>query len=140
MPYALFYSLCPTVAENETRVVIVPPGIESDIPAGEYAFCEMFCDEPGCDCRRVFFAVILNNNAVAVITYGWESPAFYAKWMRSDDPADIADLVGVGLNMASPQSQLAPLLLNYFETVLLQDKPYIERVKRHYKMFRRLVK
>jgi hypothetical protein len=62
--------------------------------------------------------------------------AYYRKWMRSDDPHAISELKGPGLNAASPQSSLVPALLGLFQEVLLKDKEYLERIKRHYRMFR----
>ena len=70
------------------------------------------------------------------MTYGWETANFYAKWMNDDDPKIIAELQGPSLNLGSPQSRLAPALLNLVEDVLLQDDAYVERIKRHYRMFR----
>ena len=141
MPYRLFHDLLPEIAEEETRTIIVPPGIKSPLPPGDYAFCEMFCDEPGCDCRRVFFSVASSQLKMitACIAYGWEPPAFYAKWMRDDDPKIIADLKGPVLNMGSPQSRLAPIILELFKAELLPNKAYMERVKRHYTMFRQRI-
>lgn len=101
----------------------------------------MFCDEPGCDCRRVFFSVVssLQKDIQAVIACGWEEREFYTKWMGDDDPRIINDLISPALNPASPQSNLAPALLDLFRNVLLQDTTYVERVKRHYAMFRQQV-
>jgi len=59
--------------------------------------------------------------------------------MGSNEPHVISDLMGPVLNLASPQSELAPALLKLFQRVLLQDSCYIERVKRHYAMFRETV-
>jgi hypothetical protein len=56
--------------------------------------------------------------------------------MGDDDPNVIADLQGPVLNLASPQSKQAPAILELIETVVLQDRAYIERVKRHYALFR----
>ena len=47
----------------------------------------------------------------------------------------IKDLKGPVLNLASPQSKLAPALLKQIK-VVLQDKNYIERLKRHYNLFK----
>jgi len=101
----------------------------------------MFCDEPGCDCRRVFFSVVssLKNDVKAVIAWGWEDQDFYKKWMGVNAPHVIKDLMGPVLNLASPQSDIAPALLKLFQLVLLQDTAYIERVKQHYVMFRETV-
>lgn len=56
MPFRLFHDLFPEIAERETRSVFLPVA-QNGLPAGGYAFKEMFCDEPGCDCRRAFFPV-----------------------------------------------------------------------------------
>lgn len=139
MPYTLFHSRFPDVAEHETRAVTVLTPSKLNLPPARYTFLEMFCDEPGCDCRRVFFSVVssFRKEVLAVIAWGWEEREFYIKWMGDDDPRIIDDLKGPVLNLASPQSNLAPALLDMFREYLLQDTAYIERVKRHYDMFRR---
>ncbi len=139
MPYTIFNSRFPDVAEHETRSVTLLKPSKYNLPPARYTFLEMFCDEPGCDCRRVFFSVVssLRKEVEAVIAWGWEEREFYVKWMGDDDPLIIDDLKGPVLNLASPQSNLAPALLDLFREYLLQDTAYIERVKRHYKMFRR---
>jgi hypothetical protein len=71
-----------------------------------------------------------------VIAYGWESRDFYIKWMHDDDPAIIDSLMGPILNLGSPESELAPALLDFVKHEVQQDKDYVERVKRHYRMFR----
>jgi len=38
--------------------------------------------------------------------------------------------------MTSPQSSLAPAILELFKKVLLQDRAYIDRIKMHYGLFR----
>ena len=138
MPYAFFNELCPELAENETRTITVLEQSDLPLPSGEYALLEMFCNERNCDCRRVFFYVVssLKNDVEAVIAYGWESLEFYAKWMRNDDPEIIKDLQGPVLNMGSPQSSLAPAILDMVKDVVLKDSAYIERVKTHYRIFR----
>lgn len=141
MAYAPFYTRFPEVAEHETRTVTVLDPISFNLPLAQYSFIEMFCDEPGCDCRRAFFTVVssADNATKAVIAWGWETPAFYRKWLGMGDPHLLNDLKGPGLNLGSPQSELAPALLKLFQDVLLQDNAYIERVKRHYDMFRATV-
>lgn len=138
MPFAGFHQYFPEVAARETRSIHIPPSKDLPLPGGEYAFVEMFCDERGCDCRRVFFYVISpdHKGPLAVVAYGWEPLAFYAKWIRYGDKAMSADLKGPSLSRLSPQSALAPAILDLTENVLLKDKLYIERLKRHYRMFR----
>ena len=113
----------------------------ADLPPDEYGFIEAYCNEPGCDCRRVFFHVfaVRQNTMMAVINYGWEYTQFYATWLGLNDPETLRDLQGPALYSLSPQSEYAPTLLHTFKTVLLKDINYIERLKRHYAMFREAV-
>lgn len=140
MSFEPLHSRLPALAEAETRSVIVFD--ETDLPPAEYGFVEMFCNEPGCDCRRVFFSVFssLSQKPVAVIAYGWESTSFYRKWFKYPIPnLDITELQGPVLNIGSPQGPQAPAILKLFTEVLLADTDYIKRVKSHYKLFRATV-
>ncbi len=138
MFYESFHNRFPEIAECETRAITLLTDNNLNLPPDSYAFVEMFCNEPGCDCRRVFFSVISSRSQQieAVIAWGWEQRAFYAKWLGSKDPDMLSDLMGPVLNLTSPQSKFAPALLDLCKTLLLQDPDYIERVKRHYTMFR----
>jgi hypothetical protein len=138
MPYTLFHEKFPALAEKETRTITTIS--DHGLPSDSYGLIESYCDESGCDCRRVFFNVISERQEriLAVIAFGWENKKFYAKWMRDDDPQVISELQGPTLNLASTQSRFAPQLLELLNTVL-QDKKYIERLKRHYKLFRESV-
>ena len=141
MPYAMFVEHFPEVAKRETRMISLLQRSSSGLEPGDYSLLEMFCDEPGCDCRRVMFCVVTSRtkDVEAVVAYGWESRDFYVKWMGDDDPNVIDELQGPVLNLASPQSKQAPAILELIETVALQDDAYIERIKRHYSLFREKV-
>jgi len=141
MPFVPFHDHFPEVAERETRSIMVLQDASPDLPLAEYALVEMFCDEPGCDCRRVMFYVVSSTkkDVEAVVAYGWESRRFYAKWLGDDDPVAINELQGPILNLGSPQSELAPAILDMIEKVVLHDQTYVDRVKRHYAMFREQV-
>lgn len=137
MPYTPFYKKFPDIAENETRSLII--NSDPELPDDKYVFTEAYCDEQDCDCRRVFFNVFSDNTKklLAVITYGWEKREYYVKWMGDDDEPDIIDsLVGLGLNIASPQSELAHALLKKIDFVLKNDINYVKWLKHHYKIFR----
>jgi hypothetical protein len=108
----------------------------------EYGFLEHYCNDKGCDCRRVMFNVVSRNTmkTVAVIAYGWESKAFYTKWNYShNDPEIIAQMQDPILNPGSPQSELAPALLEKVRDALLKDPAYMARIKKHYRMFKEKV-
>jgi hypothetical protein len=137
----MFDDYFPKVAERETRTITVMPGSYTGLPAGDYGFLEMYCDERGCDCRRVLFSVFSRSGGrlEAVIAWGWEDTDFYAKWLTYSDPSVVAELKGPALNIGSPQGRLAPAILKLVQDVLLVDRDYIERIKRHYQMFRAVV-
>ena len=140
MPFIPLYELFPEIAKRETRTIHILNDARFDLPSAEYAFIEMFCDDPGCDCRRVFFSVVstLTEKPVplAVIAYGWEKYEFYEKWSHGDEPEIIKNLMEPSLNISSPQSQFANGILDLFCKMLLTDREYIDRVKRHYRIFR----
>lgn len=134
-----FHDKFPSVAEKETREIIVFKNNEYGLPADTYIFVEMFCNEKACDCRRAFFTVFSEQQkkAMAVICWGWENATFYKKWMGYADKQMLAELIGPALNEGSPQSSLAPALLNMFKKLLLKDEIYTNRVKNHYTMFKK---
>jgi hypothetical protein len=138
MPYALFGTYFRELAERETRSITVLPDSNLGLPAGEYGLLEMYCDERGCDCRRVFLYVVHpdRRGPEAVIAWGWEDVDFYKRWFKYEDAVAVADLKGPVLNFGSPASELAPALLELVRNVLLKDSEYVERIKRHYRMFK----
>jgi hypothetical protein len=56
--------------------------------------------------------------------------------MKYGDRKDAETLRGPILNIGSPETELAPALLDLARNVLLQDKAYVDRIKRHYRRFR----
>ena len=101
MPFVPFSDFYPDLAKREIRTATLPEGDEW-LPADTYAMFKMYCDEPGCDCRRVFFTVISEPRCkpLAVVSYGWESLAFYARWLHGT-PADPKLLQGPILDPAA---------------------------------------
>lgn len=129
-----FGVLFPEVAERETRTVrvseAVPPGDPDYLPADEYGFDELYCDERNCDCRRVMINVLARHAGrhVATINHAFEPPAK-------------GELVPeqTFLDPLNRQSQAAPALLDLFVDVLLADESYRQRLIRHYRMFKNVV-
>ncbi len=140
MAYQPLEELFPEIADKETRVLTTLNN-HPTLPPDDYGLLEAYCNEPGCDCRRVFFNVasLHRQKIEAVIAYGWESKRFYIKWFGRNDPDIINELKGPALNLGSPQSELAPALLREIKNVVLQDKNYIARLKRHYCMFKEVI-
>ena len=146
MAYVSLYEVLPELAMKETRTITVFPQYKR-LPPGNYGLVEMYCADQDCDCRRVFLTVISDRlkKPVAVIAFGWESKDFYAKWFGADesslfwDPNMLDELKGPCLNTCSPQSQYAQEVLRLVTRDALEDRVYVERLKRHYKAFKRKI-
>jgi len=142
MAFAPLHHYLPELAQRETRSITIFPGSGFDLPSAEYTLAETFCTEPGCDCRRVLFAVVSTRSEKieAVVSYGWESRDFYAQWFRYADalktPEMISEMQGPALNPLGPCSKHAPAILEMVKQIALPDVAYVERVKRHYALFR----
>ncbi len=131
-----FFERFGDLAFKETRSVIVPAG--NPVPADEYGFLEYYCycTDEDCDCRRVIIRVVGQNSGEyiwATISYGWEKPDFYRKWSPGTENA--AEWSRPTLDPMNPQSAQAEGFLALFSQ-MIQDKAYVDRLKRHYKMFR----
>ena len=139
MPYEPLYERFPEISVKETRSITIRNS--PFLPDDDYGFLEAYCNEENCDCRRVMFFVASRkrNKFVAVIAYGWESKAFYAKWYKGNDPDIAQEMQGPVLNPGSEQSELAPALLEVVRGTLLKDPAYINRLKQHYWMFKKEV-
>lgn len=132
-----FWHRFPDVAERETRVVklLQPYG---KLPVDEYAFTEMYCVDPTCDCRRVLIQVRTSSNpncVLATINFGWESEEFYTNWLRGDRQ-QAREIRGATLDPINPQSAYSNILLGIFQEVVRVDPNYVARLARHYQMFR----
>jgi len=149
MPYTKLNKLLPDVAKKETRTITAFEPNKYGVPAGDYGLVEMYCDDEGCDCQRVFLVVISSNTkkTVAVITFGWESKQFYTKWFNRGKNVEFAKMDplnqkavnlmhGIHLSDTDRQSDIAPAVLKMVTEQALNDKTYVDRLKRHYKLFR----
>ncbi|MGF7138306.1 hypothetical protein [Roseimarinus sediminis] len=135
MAYIPLFKICPSIAEKETRVITLPgKNNEFNLPIGNYAFIELFCDE--CDCRRVFLHVLLNHKSVATIAYGWEKLSFYKNEFKGFSEKEIKEIKGPALELFQYQSEIADGVLEMFNKILLPDTEYIARIKRHYNQFK----
>ena len=55
MSYISFSEYLPDLGPKETRWIVTVD--DPVLPADRYGLVEMYCDENGCDCRRVFLSV-----------------------------------------------------------------------------------
>ena len=143
MSFRMFHEICLEIAHRETRSIALLNSADYDLPSDNYAFLEMYCSDEGCDCRRVYFHVIALSNpsiVLAVISWGWETLAFYRKWGHYPGAEkDAKEMKGPVLALMNKQSELAPALLKLAKGMLLSSPEYVERIKRHYKLFREII-
>lgn len=113
MPMTPLMERFPELGARETRPVTVRPCQE--LPREEYGFLELYCNEPGCDCRRCHEIAVLRpepgcSKIWATIGYGWESLDFYRKW--GGPASDPTEIKGPYLDPTNPQTKYLPALLN----------------------------
>ncbi len=130
MPMQRYSSLLPEGTSYKTRY-IKSVG-RTDLPDGRYRFVEFYCDAPGCNCCRVIVQVWdEGDNILAGISYGWESPEFYARWSGDGDMAAAREMASATLGLFLPQSKYAEVLLGEFEKVIAEPE-YMELLRSHY--------
>ena len=137
MAITQFATKFPDLAWRETRTITVRA--HDELPDGEYGFIESYCDDVSCDCRRVMLMVLgrtSGSRVWATISYGRESEEFYERWVgRAEEGWNNK---GPYLDPFNPQTEYAGALLRMFEYVLT-DQVYVERLERHYRMFKAAV-
>lgn len=76
-----------------------------------------------------------DEEVVATIGFGWEELDFYMKWAHGDKD--------IGKHMKGPVLELTGVHTKYSERALIlfkefikQDEVFLERLKKHYKMFK----
>ena len=149
LPYQPFHELFPEIGLDETRTMTVVRRNQYGVPPDEYALLEMYCNDENCDCQRIYITVVSakKKSPMAVLTYGWETKEFYAKWYFKDSSTELSelddldmeavdDMHGIHLNLFSQQSKIAPNLMRMIFDLVLCDEDYVARIKRHYTMFR----
>jgi hypothetical protein len=132
-----FHTRFPELGPRETRCFHVVTA-DGPLPLGEYGLAEYYCEDPGCDCRRVLIRVTTPqapNTALATINYGWESRQFYTDWMHGDTEAG-REITDASLDPLHTQSAYADRLLELFRGLVRNDPAYVARLARHYEMFK----
>lgn len=132
-----YFILFPPGAPVETRSVIACGA--KGLRDGTYRFVEFYCDEPGCDCRRVVIQVWNESDTpLATFNFGWESPEFYTKWSKTGDPVVGKEMASLTPELFGPQSPSTRAFLAELKAAV-GDSGYVERLRRHYAEFRTAV-
>jgi hypothetical protein len=125
-----FGILFPELARKETRTAMVLDPVEGHLPVDEYGFDEWYCDERGCDCRRVMINVLARGTQrhLATINHAFDLPRTGA--LVSEQTF---------LDPLNTQAEWSDELLDLFINIVLHDEAYRQRLMRHYQMFKRVV-
>ena len=118
-----FYQMFPDIGKKATRVLTTfnDPKLGSDT----YGFIEVYCVDPDCDCRRVILNVVRQSDSKHLATVNW------AFDKDAEDPRPFLDRLNV-------QSELSDALLKMVG-VTLENKEYVQRLERHYRMVKEAV-
>ncbi len=111
-----FVQLFPQQGTAETRVFAMPG--DPDAPDDEYGLLELYCAEPGCNCRRVLLNVLgrRQQTVLASVSYGFDREQ---------------EMAGPFLDPLNPQSRYANVLLQAVAQIL-SDPAYVARLEAHY--------
>ncbi len=87
------------------------------LPSGEYTFIDTYCTDNTCDCQKTIIQIFHNQKLVSIVSFGWESPKFYRRWLGSTRDAELAkEMNGVSIDPSSPDLVSAKgilLLINH---------------------------
>jgi hypothetical protein len=123
-----FDTLFMDLAGKEVRVI--HSRNSPDLPPGTFLFRELYCSQTGCDCRRVMLHVfwVEQGRTVASVNYAFERP----KPPFDDEPQ-------IFLDPLNPQSNLSEVFCAMFQQMIAADRPYHERLVRHYELWKSVV-
>ncbi len=128
IPFADIY---PETGIHETRVLSVL-GDGGPLPAGDYAFVELFCAAPDCDCRRVTLQVFdPERRCAATLGYSFDPPGPGAPLYVPDLEEPYEQLCLVPM---AAQGEHAEAVLELARDRVLDDPEYLRRLERHYAM------
>lgn len=119
--------------ECQVRTVVIADA--PYLPSGEYTFIDTYCGDNTCDCRRTIIQIFHDKKLVSVVSFGWESPKFYLRWLNSTKDRKLADeMSGLTIDFSSPDL-VSPkgilLLVNH-----LLDEKWISMLKENYRLIR----
>lgn len=134
------YHVLGDLALQETRTITTfhPRG---NLPPGNYALIELYCADRKCDCRRVLLQVRSQDapgEVLATINFGWESVEFYTRWMHGDRESG-EQIASGSLDLPHLQSPYCDALFDLVQETALKDPDYVERLARHYKLFKKAI-
>ncbi len=146
MEFIPFFHKCPETSKTETRETILTEDNQYGLPPGEYAYMESYCGDAKCDCRKVMINVVRvdrnndnNSRIIATIGFGWEDVGYYTKWLYGDSET-AKEMKEANLEVGAQQSKYSDACLDLVKNACVNDEKFMERVKKHYKEFKKVIK
>jgi hypothetical protein len=123
----------------ECQVRTITLANDPHLPSGEYTFIDTYCTDNTCDCRKTIIQIFHDEKLVSIVSYGWESPKFYLRWLGSTRDVELAkEMSGVTIDPSSPDlvsPQGILLLVKH-----LMDPKWISMLKENYRLIRKITK
>lgn len=114
-----FQKICPRLAMPEQRSIrLEGTSNECELPSDEYALIESYCQERGCNCRRVILTVMSVRRGQVEATISFDF-----------DPK--GSMPGPFLDPINRQGEHAEEILELVTELLRRDADYVARLKRH---------
>lgn len=120
--------------ECQIRTVVIAD--DPYLPSGEYTFIDTYCTDNTCDCRKTIIQIFHEGKVVSIVSYGWENPEFYLRWLGNTKDRELAEeMSGLSIDFSSPDlvsSKGILILVNH-----LLDQKWISILKENYRHIRR---
>jgi len=92
------------------------------LPDGSYSLLDCYCTDPACDCRKTMIQVHHERRFVSMISFGWESAAYYSTWYGAPcDEQTIREMQGPSIDISSPDRVPRQAMLAFFTSILDDD-------------------
>ncbi len=133
-----FEDVFPDQADSDRCQLILADPENPPALNGIFDLIDYYCPNPDCNCYKTSILIVdITPGSLpkicATIMYGWRSKTFYRK--VGFDPQTAEGLIGGCLDPEGPQSDHAEEFLELF-SFLIQDPPFVDRLKNHYELFR----
>lgn len=133
VPFAYKY---PEIAKNETKIFTLLED-KDWFPAWDYVIEEFYCTKPSCHCEIVNFCVTWPDGKTYYLWYWFEKPEYYMKqiFINLEDAKKISWLHISDVFWERSDN----LRFLEFMRYILNNKVYVDRLKRHYLLMKQKV-
>lgn len=112
---------------------------DPNLPSGEYTFIDTYCTDNTCDCRKTIIQIFHEKKLVSIVSFGWESPKFYLRWLKSTKDRKLAkEMSGLSIDFSSPNRVSPEGILQLLNHLL--DEKWISMLKENYRLIRETTK